>query len=237
MKILACLALTLWSVPAWALRISPSVATLSPSGPGAARDLRLENDTGRVATFRVEALTSAIDIDGDETTIPVKSLRVVPAQLTLEPHQVRTLHVTWAGDPHPGKELAFRIIVSESGGGKHVPGIDLASVTRYEALAYVAPPGAAPAVTIDSLRVLPDGKGELVLSNSGTAHQALAGMHLQVKRTVSGNQQESTDFHPALPKEPGTDSLPPASVRRFVIELPKRLAAIPGPLHADLAFR
>lgn len=233
--------LLLFNGQARAFSLSPMVASLLPRGPRSTRIFRVRNTgAGRIA-LQVQVFHAEVDQEGREERIPTDEFAITPRDFVLGPGEGASIRLTWKGQQTPPRELAYRVVVAEVGmaSGRPAPrrlGVDLNPLTQYFASVYVRPPGASPHFSMDSFKLLPDGRGELILSNSGTAHCALKGLRLFIKKPTEGRSPERYELQTVQLNELRTETLLPGSIRRFVLELPESLSDYAGPLSAEVSF-
>jgi fimbrial chaperone protein len=204
------------------------VASFAPFGPGATQVFVLENTSAEKVPIQIEAFHREMDADGKETRAPTDELTVYPQQLALEPNDKRNIRVTWTGDHHPARELSYRLVFSqlpvELGKPEQrpaAPGAKLTFLVQYLASLYITPPGAAPRIGLESFRVLPGGKAELVLRNSGSAHRLLKGLKVWLRQ--AGGERIAVSGEPLKEIEP--ENILAESRRKFRFPLPKPVPA------------
>ncbi|HMK67118.1 MAG TPA: fimbria/pilus periplasmic chaperone [Stellaceae bacterium] len=233
------LAAALATGPAEALRFTPFVVSLAPSGPGANQVFQVENETETSAAIQISLVHRDMGVDGKETLKEAEDDFIVfPPQLVLLPHEARALRLQWAGDPKPAAELPYRIIVEQlpvridTGDAK---GTQLSLVVRYEGAVYITPEGAKPDIVVERVEHAtgPDGKPRLAvdLYNKGTAHAILQNASLTVTPASGGSS--------ITLKADQLGGLADQNVlgghrRHFLVAWPQGLAV--GPLRATLDF-
>jgi hypothetical protein len=93
-----------------------------------------------------------------------------------------------------------------------------------------------PKIVVDTFKVLPDGKAELVLKNTGLAHRVLKGIRVFVKT----NDQNRTEIKNEQMDEMQGENILAMSSRRFNVALPaamiKAEKAQPGSVKAEIEF-
>jgi fimbrial chaperone protein len=209
--------------PAWAFRFSPMVATLSASGPDATQTFMVENNNGEKIALQIEAFHRDVDADGKETRRETDEFSIFPEQMVLEPGEKRNIRLTWTGERQPKEELPYRLVVSQlpvdlKKPEKRRTGANITFLLQYVASVYVSPGVGAPRISVESFKILPDKKAELVLKNSGSAHRVLKGIRLLAAgKPLSGFNLKDLDSENVLP----------GKSRRFQLELLKG-AALPS---------
>jgi fimbrial chaperone protein len=225
--------------PAEALRFTPFVVSLSPSGAGANQVFQVENETEVSAAIQISLVHREMSVDGKETLKEAEDDFIVfPPQMVLLPHEARAIRLQWAGDPKPAAELPYRIIVEQlpvrldTGDAK---GTQLSLVVRYEGAVYITPEGAKPDIVVERAEPAtgPDGKQRLAVElwNKGIAHAILQNASLTVS-PASGGQSVTL-------KGDQLGGLLDQNVlgghrRRFLVPWPQGLAV--GPVRASLDF-
>lgn len=168
---------------AWAFKLSPMIASFAPSGNSATQNFQLENTGSEKIAVQIEPFHRFTDLDGKETRTPTDEFTVYPQQVTLAPREKHTIKVTWTGNRQPDRELNYRLVVSELpvGAGSGGKQNQVKFLTQYVASMYVTPADSQPKLSVESFKVLSDGRGELVLKNSGPAHRMLKGLKILLK--------------------------------------------------------
>lgn len=238
---LPALVAILAAAPAWAFKLEPMSLTLRPSGAGALQRLRVVNPGAEPVTVQVQGFRREFDSDGKETRTPAPELALSAARLELGPHETRDVAVRWKGEPHPPRELAFGVIVAEQPAENTSPhkrqvGVNLSFLVQYMANVYITPPGSRARVVVDSFKVLPDGKGELIVSNPGNAHRGLRSVALELRRPVEGKRPIRYAVASDSLEQLRSAVLLPGNTRRFLLLLPGALSGYNGPLSAELSF-
>jgi len=225
--------------PAQALRFTPFVVSLAPSGAGANQVFQVENETDVSAAIQITLVHREMGVDGKETLKEAEDDFIVfPPQMVLLPHEARAVRLQWAGDAKPAAELPYRIIVEQlpvrldTGNEK---GTQISLVVRYEGAVYITPPDAKPDIVVERVEPAtgPDGKPRLAVElwNKGTAHAILQNASLAVSAAGGGGA--------VTLKADQLGGLADQNVlgghrRRFLVPWPPGLAV--GPVRATLDF-
>jgi fimbrial chaperone protein len=200
------------------------VATVAASGSEATQTFLIENTNNEKIALQIEAFHREMDINGKETRKETDEFSVFPQQLVLEPGERRNVRLTWTGEKEPKAELAYRLVVSQlpvnlKKAEKKKAGANITFLLQYVASIYVTPgAAAAPKVTVESFEKLSDGKAEMVLKNSGTAHQVLKGVRVRFK-------SRRVDLAGSDLKALEAENILPGQARKFELSLPKAVAA------------
>lgn len=181
------------SSSAHAFRLSPMVVDFCPAGKCATQTLLLENPGKEKVAVQIEVMKRKIDLEGTEDRTEASADFVVfPEQLTLEPNQKRNVRVTWAGDPAPESELAFRLVASQLPVTLSRPtnradvNVNLKFVLQYVASLYITPAGAKPDIKIEAAAIKKPGEAEVTLKNHGKTRRLLDGAKIKL---ISGRNE------------------------------------------------
>jgi len=173
-------AVCIWPATSWAFRVSPMIVSFAPRGNGTTQDFVLDNNGKDRIAVQIEALHRYIGLDGRETRTPTDEFNVYPQQVSLQPNEKREISVTWTGNHEPDRELAYRLVMTElpihpntTERREKKGGANITFLMQYVASLYVTPPGALPQIEVESFKLLPDGQGELIFKNAGTAHRVI----------------------------------------------------------------
>ncbi len=170
---------------AFAFQLSPIVAELTPEGNGSRYSFTLENKTKDKVAAKAQVLLREYDSKGTEIRTPTNDFLVYPAQLSLEAGEKRNIRITFLGDKHPPKELAYRLMVQQLpiDFNKEKPPVKGGTVNifiNFVASVFVRPPGAIAKARIDRIERLDERHVNIYLKNYGTAHQALGEMKIDL---------------------------------------------------------
>lgn len=223
---------------AWAYKLIPLSAEMSPYGKGARQVFRVENPSEE--PIAIEFSISARDMtpDGKDVLSDAEDDFVLyPAQAIVMPGKSQAIRIQWIGDPKPEKELAYRLIVEQlpvsfdegpSDGGQ------LKLLVRFIASIYIVPNAARSNVGVESATAQVDESGapllRLDLANTGNAHQLLRDPSLTL--TVG-----STSIHLGPEQLPmlASQNILAGHAREFVLPWPADLPA--GTVEAALSYR
>lgn len=178
--------LAISSSAAHAYRVTPLEATLGLEGTAATRTFLLENNSKTKIAVQVEAFARTIDGKAQEVRTATDELVVFPDQIVLEAGQQRNVRVTYNGPTKITAEKAYRVsfeqlpLSLEKNKNSARTEAKLSFMFNYLASVYVSPDHAKPGARVESLKILPSGKAELKLINSGGAHAPLNLSNLRV---------------------------------------------------------
>ncbi len=221
--------------PSAAFQLSPISEDFEPTGRGATKTFRVDNELDEQVAVTVEMAVRTMDVDGNETTKSTEDFVVFPPQFMLGPKKVQVVRVQWVGDQAPKTELAYRIIAEQSPVrvARATPGASISLAVRYIGSIYVVPRGVFPKIEVDSATAAagPDGKPQLhlVLFNEGTSHAIIDEASLK----LTAGDKSVTLKGDAMKKVTGENMLA-GQKRRFVMPWPEGVP--PGPVQAQFAF-
>jgi fimbrial chaperone protein len=190
------LGLSLWGtnpvLAGAAFQLSPPRMVFTPSGSGATRSFRIDSTGDQPVAVEIQMAKRQVNLDGTETHPSAEADFVVyPPQMLLKPGESQTVRITWLGDPHPSKELAYRIIaeqlpinlseIEQQQGGAT---IRMKALYRYVGSIFITPPHVAPKVVLEQAVCQAESGNNpqlmLTLANLGTAHTYLNGLKLNL---------------------------------------------------------
>lgn len=227
LPLMACALLwALCSTPAFT--ITPITMEFEPSGRGASRTFRLDNDSDSSVGVEIQILTRVMAQDGTEKNEPATNeFTIFPTQVVLGPKKSQNVRVSWKGAPNPEHELAYRIMAEQlpvNLTANEAQGARLNLVVRYMGTIYIVPPGAKPDVVVESVTVekcdVADERLIVVLHNKGTAHGLLRDLKLQI---TSG--EKTVELAGDQLKGMANENVLAGSKRRFVIPKPEGIPA------------
>lgn len=235
--LLAALFVLLSSPAAHAFRLVPIKAELAPSGRGATKAFRVENELDEPIAVQISMLAREMEIDGTEMNRSADDdFLVYPTQILLQPGQVQIVRVKWVGDAEPEKELAYRILAEQLpvNLNKEQPaGAQINLVVRYLGSIYIVPKGARPDVVFDSTEdeIAQDGERQLAITlhNRGGAHVVLRNLNLTLRaggKTVRLGPDELEGV--------AGENLLAEHKRKFLIARPADLPE--GPVEVELEY-
>jgi fimbrial chaperone protein len=230
-RVIVLLAVMLFQgLAASAFTFEPITQDFTPSGPGAVRNFRLENEGGENVPIRIRVFTREVDEYGKETNLPADGLFVVyPSQVVLKPRSVQNIRVQWKGPSSVETERAFRILVEQMPvdfSGQPAAGSQIRIMFRYLGALYVVPPKPRHEVVLESLIPGTDSEGKSVLNlvfrNRGNAHIILGDLKLSLRRDDLSEQPLvfSPDSLPGI----SVENILSGNARRFVLPVPERYA-------------
>lgn len=228
-----CLALTVFStLPALAaFDLSPIIATVTPTGPGATTSFTITNSSDSKTPIQVAIYRREPDEDGKEKYEDSKDsgelFQIFPSQVILNPKEKRTLRVTYVGEPKLKEELAFRIIAEEFPINVSDPAkftkkavASISILTKYVGSLYVTPSGTAGELTFeaDTKKNVVGNQMILTIHNKGTQHYILKQPKLIVTNPKDGKSYP-------MPSETissiGTQNILAGRSRKFTFPWPK----------------
>jgi fimbrial chaperone protein len=183
-------AICLAAMPAaHAFKLVPITMDFDPSGRGASRVFRVENDSEKRVAVQISIFQRTMTIDGQEENTPAEDdFMVYPAQMILKPGEVQSVRVKWLGNPDPERELSYRIFAEQlpiNLTKEKQSGAKINLIVRYLGSIYIVPKGAKANVEIASIAPSagPDGERRMsiVFQNRGTAHAILRDLQLTLK--------------------------------------------------------
>jgi len=218
---------------------APVIAELAPSGPKSSGAFTLRNQTEERTPVMISIVHRDPASDGKEEYKETPDIddmfQIYPSQLILGPNDLRTVRISWIGNPNLKSELAFRMIAeelpfsmeSEAKSNKKVQA-EIKIATRYIGSLYVTPPDAAPALEmiakpIDPALKIENAKLQLEITNTGTRHIMLNGIKIKVSAASGAAIEISEEDHKPIRGE----NLLAGKMRRFYIKGPSQLPAGP----------
>ena len=223
-----------------AFSLTPMSQSLEPSGKGSTQSFLLENTGGETLPIQISMTERKMDALGNESNPEADDQFIVyPPQLILKPNEKRTVRVTWAGDPKPDHELAYRIIAEqlpvETEKKDKKKGAMIHMLLRYLGAIYITPRGVTSNVLIAS-SLLDSKKNEMVLTfeNSGKAHQVLRGLKLKIISADHPENNLTLNTDAAELKDIAGQNILALSQRRFRFPWPEKIPK--GPVRVELAL-
>ena len=220
---------------AQAFRVSPMLVEFEPKGTKATQTLFVENNRDKKIAVQVEAFHRLQDNKGKETRTPTDEFTIYPTQFILEAKEKRNIRVTWTGEPAPKAELPYRIVVGElpvefkDQEEKKASAGSLKFLLEYVTSAYVKPLLAKAAVEATVSNLL-NGKIELQLKNTGSAHQLLRAIKIKFVQ-----EKDNTAWLPTVAelKQFEAENILPGHSRFFSFENVRNLSL---PLKVEIKF-
>ena len=236
-KIVVLLFFLVGSVAKAGFDFAPIIATLASSGQSATESFNVSNLDATKLAVQITIVPREPDIDGKEDYKESDKIdevfRIFPNQLILDPKSVRTVRVTYIGDPQIKSELAYRIIAEElpvdldDPNKKYTkPVAKITLSTRYIGSLYVTPKGAKPDIVIEAKKSETASKSLIVnITNKGTTHQVYRKPTVKVLSQINGKEFLLTEeeIKPLI-----SQNVLAGHTRRFTLPWPKDLA--PGPM-------
>lgn len=191
--LISCIALS----SAFSFQFSPMSATYDPTGAGSAKVYTITNDSDSPIAVQVSALTRKVDIDGVESTSDASAyFSVQPSKMIIKPQSTQLVRVQYRGPKNVTKEASYRIeaeqIPYSLGASKETSGQMINFLFVYSTTAYVAPTKVVESV-ISSAQLNDDGKLEILIENTGSVHQMLSELAIDVKGNDGSSYTLSVD--------------------------------------------
>jgi fimbrial chaperone protein len=211
-----------------ALRLTPFVAEMAPSGEGATQLFRVLNETDETVAIQLSTWRRSLDREGAESRVDAEDeFSVYPPQFVLGPRETRSVRVQFLGPSAPTQELAYRLIAEQ------LPvdldktprrGARMRLLLKYEGALYIVPPGAKPDLRLASAQPATgaDGKRrlELVFANRGSKHALLQDIALEL--ADAGGRRVRLDLDTL--EGVGGENVLAGAERRFLVPWPRDLA-------------
>lgn len=217
--LLALIALCALPAAANAMRISPMVFDLEPTGPRAAATIQVENVNPTRLNFEVKVYKRSIGVNGEDTRTPAPDdFRVFPLQGSVEPGRSQAVRVQYVGRPDIRQSEQYVVMVEQlpvEALGSNSAGVRM--VMSFGSSVSVIPRGARAAL---SARVSPaDSPGHVVVDvqNGGNAVTRLGEWSWRFRAQDGATFDLVGDPLKAQVAQP---LILPNTSRRFVIALP-----------------
>lgn len=171
----------LMSSHAFAYKLIPLSAQLTPSGKSAQKTFRIENSSEEPIAVELNMYKRNMTIDGkDKLSEANDEFLLYPSQIIVMPGKSQAIRVRWLGDQTPAKELAYRLIVEQlpvSFNNNKQEGGQVNLLVRFIASIYITPRSVHPDIQLDkySIETSDSGIKELLITlvNLGKAHSLL----------------------------------------------------------------
>ena len=179
------------SVPLFAFQFSPLEQEFSPSGTNSTKTYTIVNDSNDSIAVEISALTRDLDKDGKELNETAAAyFSIVPSKVIVKPQSSQIIRVQYRGPRTVPTELAFRLRAEQITytQGRADAGQSMFNFLYvYTTSLYITPTRVAVKVSADSAvpTLTADGRQmmALTISNSGTVHQLLNGVTVEVLNT------------------------------------------------------
>ncbi|AQR60495.1 hypothetical protein BZG35_01610 [Brevundimonas sp. LM2] len=209
--------LALVASPVWAQQVEPMVFSLTPSGAGATRTLRMENPRSAPITVEVTASAIAYDAQGAETWSPAdEDFQIFPPQSLIPSRGAQAFRIRYVGDPSLEVSRSYRISLRQlpvalpEGESGIVVGVN------FNTLVNVVPPDSQSDLVVNAVVPEPTGGWRLSLENKGTRYVRLT----RTAWTLSDGDRQQTLDGPTLFGDIQSNLVPPRSQRELVIATP-----------------
>lgn len=207
-----------------AMRVTPMVYTLEPSGPRSSQTVTVDNTTGRPLAIETSVVRRTIAEDGTETREPADDdFLVFPPQAVIEPNQSQALRVRYIGDPQLTSSVSYIVFVKQVPVSfeKDFQGAGVSFAFNFGTAADVIPVGAAPDLQLESAERLPDGRWRLRIVNNGPAVTRVSDWRWRLQ-LASGREIPLEDE--ALREQlAGPMVMPNGGARVFTLKLPEEV--------------
>ena len=206
-----------------AYQLSPLNVTYDPTGAGSAKVYTIVNDSDSPVAIEVRAEQRIVDIDGNEANQDGSAyFSIQPNRMIIRPDSTQLVRVQYRGPQTVTRELSFRIISEQipmpRGAQEEESGQMISFLFVYSTSAYVKPSRIVESIS-SAVSVTEDGKLEIVLENTGSVHQMLNSLDIEISDD-KGNTYTLTEEE-LLPLS--GQNLLTNSKLRTVIEMPEIL--------------
>ena len=183
-KISVFLVLMFVTMAVFAYQLTPLSVTYDPRGAGSAKVYTITNDSDSPIAIQVKPFKRIVDADGNEFTESANAyFSIQPQKMIIKPQSTQLVRVQYRGPQTVTKEMSFRIqaeqIPYSLGASKEETGQTISFLFVYSTSAYVKP-----SRVVESVRTtaVPNGdKLEVVIENTGSVHQLLNRLEVEVK--------------------------------------------------------
>ena len=179
------------TLPLFAFQFSPLEQEFSPSGTNSTKTYTIVNDSNDSIAVEISALTRDLDADGKELNETAAAyFSIVPSKVIVKPQSSQIIRVQYRGPRTVPTELAFRLRAEQITytQGRADAGQSMFNflyvyttslyITPARVVAKVSVDSAIPTITADVRQMM-----ALTISNSGTIHQLLNGVTIELTNT------------------------------------------------------
>lgn len=167
----------------FAFKFSPMSQTLEMSQGQLSVQFFVENEATQPIAIQLSSATRSMEENGEEVNSKAEDeIEIFPEQLILEPHQKRSIKVSYKGTKDIKIEKAYRIIAEQLPvelSEKKSKASSIKVLLRYVAALYVDP-GKTESQIVYQESKIKDKKIYVVVENKGTRHQVLTNLRIQV---------------------------------------------------------
>lgn len=167
----------------FAFKFSPMSQTLEMSQGQLSVQFFVENEATQPIAIQLSSATRSMKENGEEVNSKAEDeIEIFPEQLILEPHQKRSIKVSYKGTKDIKIEKAYRIIAEQLPvelSEKKSKASSIKVLLRYVAALYVDP-GKTESQIVYQESKIKDKKIYVVVENKGTRHQVLTNLRIQV---------------------------------------------------------
>lgn len=181
------------TAPLFAFQFSPLEQEFSPTGANSTKTYTIVNDSDDSIAVEISALTRDLDSAGKEINeSAVAYFSIVPSKVILRPQSSQIVRVQYRGPRTVPTELAFRLRAEQIPytQGRAAEGQSMFNFLYvYTTSLYITPSRSTARVSVD--KALPtltaDGRHMMTLTirNTGTVHQILNGVKVEVVNNVT----------------------------------------------------
>ena len=177
--------LLILSVKAFAFRLEPMVADFAPSGSGAIKTFRVDNDGKEKLGVKIQAFVRQIDENGKETMVESKDFKIYPDQLSLSASDSRAVRVTYTGPQNIDQERAYRIVASQLPVSfkEESQKTGIKFLYQYVASAYVTSEKFYPKIEVESITKVDKDNIKIKIINKGQKHTLLNFVDIELQDT------------------------------------------------------
>jgi len=144
-----------------AMTFSPIEMDFSPTGRGATRIFRLENNTSEPTAVEMTIKSRAMAINGDDVLGDAEDqFNIYPPQLVLQPGQFQSVRVQYVGSATLDNERAFRLVAEQLPvdlGEAPQDGGRMRLLVKYIASVYVVPRNVRALLSVSEAQIVSEG--------------------------------------------------------------------------------
>jgi fimbrial chaperone protein len=235
--------------------MTPLVTILDPSANSTSAEVVIKSEKGDARIpLAIELKVKGREVSLDGSTVlynddkSASNFLVYPSQIVLMPGENHRVQIKWVGDAIPKKEISYGLIAEQAPvklGDEDKPRTRaegrLIILGRYEGIILVQCKGCKPNVAVDSAGPMPDSTGKtwlsVLLNNTGSARQVLAGIQLQVTPVDKNGKiviNQAVVYRPVIPDVQTRQKLYAGFRRRLVMPWPENVPV--GPVKVTVKF-
>jgi fimbrial chaperone protein len=180
-------------VPLFAFQFSPLEQSFAPTGANSTKTYTIVNDSNDSIAVEISALTRDMDRSGKEINESASAyFSIVPSKVILRPQSSQIVRVQYRGPRTVPTELSFRLRAEQIpySQGRATEGQSMFNFLYvYTTSLYVTPARSTARVEVDAAKptLTSDGRQvmTLTLSNTGTIHQILNAVEIEVTNNAT----------------------------------------------------